>query len=63
MTSLRLKFMMSLVKVDLVTASNVFAHSDKLQEITNNVFGILKKGGTFINRSSIFSGYNIDTDL
>lgn len=35
-------------KVDLVTASNVFAHSDKLEEITKNVFVILKKEGTFI---------------
>jgi nucleoside-diphosphate-sugar epimerase/SAM-dependent methyltransferase len=35
-------------EVDLVTASNVFAHSDNLEEITKNVFVILKKGGTFI---------------
>ncbi len=35
-------------KVDLVTASNVFAHSDKLKEITNNVFKILKEDGVFI---------------
>jgi nucleoside-diphosphate-sugar epimerase/SAM-dependent methyltransferase len=34
--------------VDLVTASNVFAHSDDLKEITQNVFNILKEGGTFI---------------
>jgi len=34
--------------VDLVTASNVFAHSDDLKEITKNVFNILKEGGTFI---------------
>lgn len=35
-------------EVDLVTASNVFAHSDKLKEITNNVFRILKHNGVFI---------------
>jgi nucleoside-diphosphate-sugar epimerase/quercetin dioxygenase-like cupin family protein/2-polyprenyl-3-methyl-5-hydroxy-6-metoxy-1,4-benzoquinol methylase len=35
-------------KVDIITASNVFAHSDKLQEISNNVFNILKKDGAFI---------------
>jgi nucleoside-diphosphate-sugar epimerase/SAM-dependent methyltransferase len=34
--------------VDLVTASNVFAHADDLKEITQNVFNILKEGGTFI---------------
>ena len=32
----------------LVTASNVFAHSDKLREIANNAFTFLKKDGTFI---------------
>lgn len=35
-------------KVDVVTASNVFAHSDKLKEIANNVFKILNEDGTFI---------------
>jgi nucleoside-diphosphate-sugar epimerase/SAM-dependent methyltransferase/quercetin dioxygenase-like cupin family protein len=32
----------------LVTASNVFAHSDKLREIANNSFRFLKEDGTFI---------------
>ena len=35
-------------KADLVTGFNVFAHSDKLKEITNNVFSLLKEGGTFV---------------
>ena len=35
-------------EVDLVTASNVFAHSDHLREFTKNVFSILKDEGTFI---------------
>jgi nucleoside-diphosphate-sugar epimerase/SAM-dependent methyltransferase/quercetin dioxygenase-like cupin family protein len=34
--------------VDVVTASNVFAHADDLKDITNNVFKILKDDGTFI---------------
>lgn len=33
---------------DLVTASNVFAHSDELKDIATNVFKILKENGTFI---------------
>jgi nucleoside-diphosphate-sugar epimerase len=33
---------------DLVTASNVFAHADNLDEIAHAVFDILKKDGTFI---------------
>ena len=32
----------------LITASNVFAHSDKLREIANNAFTFLKEDGTFI---------------
>lgn len=35
-------------KADLVTASNVFAHSDELEKISNLVFSILKPNGTFI---------------
>lgn len=35
-------------KVDLVTASNVFAHSDHVKEITRNVFRMLKKDGCFV---------------
>ena len=35
-------------KVDLVTASNVFAHSDNLEEIANAAFNILKDDGVFI---------------
>ena len=35
-------------KADLVTASNMFAHSDKLKEITRDVFTLLKEDGTFI---------------
>jgi nucleoside-diphosphate-sugar epimerase/2-polyprenyl-3-methyl-5-hydroxy-6-metoxy-1,4-benzoquinol methylase/quercetin dioxygenase-like cupin family protein len=33
---------------DVVTASNVFAHSDGLKSMTINVFNILKDSGTFI---------------
>jgi nucleoside-diphosphate-sugar epimerase/SAM-dependent methyltransferase/quercetin dioxygenase-like cupin family protein len=32
----------------IVTASNVFAHSDKLIDITKNAFKLLKEGGSFI---------------
>jgi SAM-dependent methyltransferase len=35
-------------KVDLITASNVFAHSDDIKFITTNVFKLLKDTGTFI---------------
>ncbi len=35
-------------KADLITASNVFAHSDKLTSIAFNAFEILKENGTFI---------------
>ena len=35
-------------KIDLVTAFNVFAHSDHLKEITKNVFELLHKKGSFI---------------
>lgn len=35
-------------KASLVTASNVFAHSDELVNITNNVFKLLNDNGTFI---------------
>lgn len=35
-------------KAKLVTASNVFAHSDKLAEIANSAFEILDTDGTFI---------------
>ena len=34
--------------VDVVTAFNVFAHSDKLKEIANDAFSLLKEGGVFI---------------
>ena len=33
---------------DLVTAFNVFAHSDNLHDIATNVEGLLKEKGTFI---------------
>lgn len=33
---------------DIVTASNVFAHADKLDEITHAVFKLLKPNGSFI---------------
>ncbi len=33
---------------DLITASNVFAHADDLQGITNRVFALLKSNGSFI---------------
>lgn len=42
------KLLTSHGKADLVTASNVFAHSDKLNEIARNVFRLLKSDGTFI---------------
>jgi len=35
-------------KVDLVTGFNVFAHSDNLKEITNNIFKLLKDDGTLV---------------
>ena len=35
-------------EVDLVTASNVFAHSDGLKEMAENVFKILKESGSFV---------------
>ncbi len=35
-------------KVDLVTASNVFAHADDLTSIVKNTVDILKENGTFI---------------
>jgi SAM-dependent methyltransferase len=35
-------------KVDLVTASNVFAHSDVVKDIAKNVFNMLKDDGCFI---------------
>jgi len=35
-------------KIDLITASNVFAHADNLKDITKNVFRLLKNDGTFI---------------
>jgi nucleoside-diphosphate-sugar epimerase/quercetin dioxygenase-like cupin family protein len=35
-------------KAKLITASNVFAHSDELVEITNCVFDLLEDNGTFI---------------
>lgn len=33
---------------DLVTASNVFAHADNIDEITHGAFKLLKKGGSFV---------------
>ena len=35
-------------KVDLVTASNMFAHSDGIKDITTNVFRMLKDDGCFV---------------
>jgi len=35
-------------EADLVTAFNVFAHSDNLEQITRNVFDIMKPGGHFV---------------
>jgi len=34
--------------VDLVTASNVFAHSDGLEQMAKNAFAMLKEGGKFV---------------
>ena len=35
-------------KADVITASNVFAHADGLEEITNCAFNLLKKDGCFV---------------
>jgi len=35
-------------KVDIVTAFNVFAHSDKLKDLANDAFSLLKEDGVFI---------------
>ena len=35
-------------QVDVVTAFNVFAHSDKLKQIANDAFDLLKENGVFI---------------
>lgn len=35
-------------RADIVTASNVFAHADKLEDIVRAAFNLLKKDGTFI---------------
>ena len=35
-------------QADLVTASNMFAHADGLEEIANAAFSILKSNGTFV---------------
>lgn len=35
-------------KVDIITASNVFAHSDKLSDMTYDSFSLLKDDGVFI---------------
>ena len=35
-------------KADVITASNVFAHSDNLEQITYNSFKLLKEDGNFI---------------
>lgn len=42
------KILVDYGSIDLVTASNVFAHSDKVGEITSSVFKILKEDGCFI---------------
>lgn len=43
-----LEISLSNQKADLITASNVFAHSDTLKNITKNVFKLLKDDGVFI---------------
>jgi nucleoside-diphosphate-sugar epimerase/2-polyprenyl-3-methyl-5-hydroxy-6-metoxy-1,4-benzoquinol methylase/dTDP-4-dehydrorhamnose 3,5-epimerase-like enzyme len=35
-------------KFDLITASNVFAHTNKISEMTNGVYSLLKDNGKFI---------------
>jgi nucleoside-diphosphate-sugar epimerase/quercetin dioxygenase-like cupin family protein/SAM-dependent methyltransferase len=40
--------LLSIGKAKLITASNMFAHSDKLAEIANNVFKVLDDDGTFV---------------
>jgi len=44
----------NLPKVDIVTASNVFAHIDDLHDVIKNVLYILKKDGVFIFESPYF---------
>jgi nucleoside-diphosphate-sugar epimerase/SAM-dependent methyltransferase len=36
------------VKADVILASNVFAHVDKIHELTNCIFNLLKNNGVFI---------------
>jgi SAM-dependent methyltransferase len=47
-TSKTISAITALGKADLITASNVFAHADGLEEIANAVFEALKPEGTFI---------------
>jgi hypothetical protein len=47
-TSLTADKIIALGKADLITASNVFAHADGLEEIANAAFKSLKSKGTFI---------------
>ena len=42
---------------DLILASNVFAHSDKLKEMADCMLRLLSSKGTFDFRSSIFDEY------
>ena len=42
------KILVKYGKADLITASNVFAHSDVLVDITKNAFSLLKEDGSFI---------------
>ena len=36
------------LKADLILASNIFAHVDQINDLTNCIFGLLKKNGIFI---------------
>lgn len=42
------KIMENYGKADIVTAFNMFAHSDNIKDIAKNIFYLLKKDGTFI---------------
>ena len=42
---------------DLIMASNVFAHSDKLKEMAECMFELLKEKRNNSNRSTIFNEY------
>ena len=48
------KILMEKGMADLVTASNVFAHTDNIKQLTLDVFELLKEDGTFIIECQYF---------